>query len=52
MPGYITFANHFHAAITMTDNTQKPSGPKFRDALMSMNVKSVEVAEYHGDGNL
>ena len=51
IPGYITFANHFHAAIAMNDNTNDPSGPKFRDAMMAMNVKTVEIAEFHGDGN-
>ncbi len=51
IPSYITFANHFHAAIAMTDSTKDPSGPKFRDAMMALNVKTVEVAEFHGDGN-
>ena len=51
IPGYITFANHFHAAISMTDSTKNPQGPKFRDAMLSLNVKTVEVAEFHGDGN-
>ncbi len=51
IPGYITFANHFHSAVTMTDDTNDPSGPKFRDAMMALNVKSAELAEFHGDGN-
>ena len=51
IPGYITFANHFHAAIAMTDSTVNPSGPKFRDAMMALNVKTVQIADFHGDGN-
>ena len=51
IPGYITFANHFHAAIAMTDSTTNPSGVKFRDAMLALNVKTVEIAEFHGDGN-
>jgi len=51
IPGYITFANHFHSAITMTENSNNQSGIKFRDAMMALNVKTVEVAEFHGDGN-
>ena len=51
IPGYITFANHFHAAISMNESTANPSGDKFRDAMMALNVKSVEIAEFHGDGN-
>jgi hypothetical protein len=51
IPGHITFANHFHSAITMTEDTDDPSGPKFRDAMMALNVKTVELAEFHGDGN-
>lgn len=49
IPGHVTFANHFHARLTVTDGTENPAN--FRDTMMSLNVKTVQLAEFHGDGN-
>ncbi|MHC4681135.1 MAG: hypothetical protein ACYTEK_20845 [Planctomycetota bacterium] len=51
IPGYITMAEHFHEAMAMTDDTARPSGPAFREAMMDLNVDAVHLAEFHGDGN-
>ena len=51
IPGYITMAEHFHEAMAMTDDTARPSGPAFREAMMDLNVDVVHLAEFHGDGN-
>ena len=49
IPGHVTFANHFHARLTVTDGTENPAN--FRDTMMALNVKTVQLAEFHGDGN-
>jgi len=51
IPEYITMAEHFHEAMAMTDDTARPSGPAFREAMMGLNVDAVHLAEFHGDGN-
>lgn len=49
VPGHVSLATHFHAALTVTADTENPEN--FRRTLMNMHVQAVALAEFHGDGH-
>ncbi len=48
--GHTTLITHEHAALTVHDRTPTPRGPAFVDACKRVNVKIIQLAEFHGDG--
>lgn len=48
--GHTTLITHEHAALTVHDRTDKPRGPSFVNACKKLNVKIIQLAEFHGDG--
>jgi len=49
VPGHVSLATHFHAALTVTADTGNPED--FRRTMMDLNVQTVALAEFHGDGH-
>jgi hypothetical protein len=49
VPGHVSLATHFHAALTVTADTENPEN--FRRTMMGLNVQAVALAEFHGDGH-
>lgn len=49
VPGHVSLATHFHAALTMTADSENPEN--FRRTMMGLNVQAVALAEFHGDGH-
>jgi hypothetical protein len=56
LPGYKTFASHFHMAVAMAALERKAKGqpdtiPDFVRMFKAMNVDILHLAEFHGDGH-
>ncbi len=57
LPGMTTFTSHYHMAVAMTAMDQKKRGmdplpvPEFVKVFKDMNVQSLHLGEFHGDGH-
>ncbi len=51
IPGYVTFADHFHPELTMHESRGEHVAQVFTGVMKGMNVQICELAEFHVDGN-
>lgn len=57
LPGMTTYTSHYHMAVAMTAMDQKKRGidplpvPEFVKVFHEMNVQSLHLGEFHGDGH-
>ncbi len=52
LPGYITFAPHWHLAYTMQARDHKfDREPPFKPAMKAAGIESAMIMDYHGDGH-
>jgi hypothetical protein len=52
LPGYITFAPHWHLAYTMQARDRGFDWqPPFKPAMKAIGLKSAMIMDYHGDGH-
>jgi hypothetical protein len=57
LPGMTTYTSHYHMAVAMTAMEQKKRGidplpvPEFVEVFRDMNVQSLHLGEFHGDGH-